>query len=283
MADQSKPAAGQFARRVSLAPLSLPYLGPAEFLSCAARAGFRDVALRAIPGDPRLRPADMPCLIDPRSVPELVRQLDAEGLSVTELEYVLGAPGLDLDACEEAFGIGATLGARWIVMGNDDPDPHAAADRLAAIAERGARFGMGVVVEFVPYAVTRTLDDAAKLVSSSGSDAHILIDAFHLARSGGLPTDPASYPGELFPYLQICGVPDARSTDIADIRREAREARGIPGSGSFDLAALIASLPEGLPLSIEAPDIVRIACAGPLRYAIALREAVDALVDPISG
>jgi len=62
--------------------------------------------------------------------------------------------------------------------------------------------------------------------------------------------DPA-----LFRYVQIC---DASSdmpapTDTPALVREARTGRLLPGEGVLPLRDLVAALPPGLPLAIEAP------------------------------
>jgi sugar phosphate isomerase/epimerase len=62
--------------------------------------------------------------------------------------------------------------------------------------------------------------------------------------------DPA-----LLRYVQIC---DATSempgpTDTPALIREARAGRLLPGEGALPLRELVAALPAGLPLAIEAP------------------------------
>ncbi len=62
--------------------------------------------------------------------------------------------------------------------------------------------------------------------------------------------DPA-----LFRYAQICdAAPDMPGpTDTPALIREARTGRLLPGEGVLPLAELVAALPAGVPLAIEAP------------------------------
>jgi sugar phosphate isomerase/epimerase len=64
--------------------------------------------------------------------------------------------------------------------------------------------------------------------------------------------DLARIAPERLPYAQLC---DAREIPPFpdDLRREARSDRFHPGDGELDIGALLAALPDGAPLSIEAP------------------------------
>jgi hypothetical protein len=72
-------------------------------------------------------------------------------------------------------------------------------------------------------------------------------------RSGASPSDVQDYEGALFPYAQICDGP-LKAPETLDARRnEARENRLLPGRGELPLHELLAALPPGIPLSLEAP------------------------------
>jgi hypothetical protein len=62
--------------------------------------------------------------------------------------------------------------------------------------------------------------------------------------------DPA-----LLPYAQICdaGAEMPAPTDAPALIREARTGRLLPGEGVLPLRELVAVLPAGIPLAIEAP------------------------------
>jgi sugar phosphate isomerase/epimerase len=83
----------------------------------------------------------------------------------------------------------------------------------------------------------------------------VLVDALHFSRSGGIPAHIGQVDPALLRYAQIC---DASAdvpapTDTAALIREARTGRLLPGEGALPLAELVAALPAGVPLAIEAP------------------------------
>ena len=109
-------------------------------------------------------------------------------------------------------------------------------------------------LEFAIYTGVRTLADAARLVQQSGCDnAAVLVDALHFSRSGGWPSDIAGVDASLFKYAQICDAGASIPTEPADLIREARGGRLLPGEGALPLRDLVAALPPAIPLAVEAP------------------------------
>ncbi|WP_176489052.1 sugar phosphate isomerase/epimerase family protein [Rhizorhabdus dicambivorans] len=268
------------ARRVSLAPLSLPDLGPAAFVRAAGQAGYRHVALRLIGGDPVNPPVDMACLVRSLAeLPELRRILDGEGLSVAELEVLLIAADTDIAASRPMLEMGAVLGARHLVVGIADPDSLRAADRLADAAALARDHGMVIELEFVPYTELKTIGAALALIEASGAtDAAILVDALHLARSGGDAAAVAAVPRERLRCLQLC---DATRAAPANLIKESRTHRLAPGAGELDLRGMLRAMPADAALSVEIPDIARLSAIGPVTYATELRQAVECLLETI--
>ena len=111
-------------------------------------------------------------------------------------------------------------------------------------------------LEFAVYTGVRTLAHAAQIVAKSRRpNASVLVDALHFSRSGGIPAHIGQVDPALFRYAQIC---DASAevpapTDTPALIREARTGRLLPGEGALPLAELVAALPAGVPLAIEAP------------------------------
>ncbi len=73
-------------------------------------------------------------------------------------------------------------------------------------------------------------------------NAHILVDALHVFRSGTPPQEFAALDPALLGPLQLC---DAPATPPADLIAEARTRRLLPGAGELALPALIDALPRG--------------------------------------
>jgi sugar phosphate isomerase/epimerase len=94
----------------------------------------------------------------------------------------------------------------------------------------------------------RTLPEALAIVMAADRpNGGILVDALHLARSGGQPDDLADVPPALLPYLQLADAPTDAPDDLYE---EAVHGRLLPGDGQLPLAALLAAVP-GVPVSLE--------------------------------
>jgi sugar phosphate isomerase/epimerase len=129
-------------------------------------------------------------------------------------------------------------------------------ERFSELCDRAAQYGLHVGLEFAIYTGVRTLAHAAQVVAESKrANASVVIDALHFSRSGGIPAHIGQVDPSLFRYAQIC---DASAdmpgpTDTPALIREARTGRLLPGEGVLPLRELVAALPGGVPLAIEAP------------------------------
>lgn len=276
--DMSVPT--RFAPAFSLAPLTLPQHRPAAFLRCAARAGFRQVALRLIGGDPHDPPVDMaPLVRSERELAEVRAILAGEGLAIREIEVLMLEPHTDVAASRPMIETAAMLGARHLVVCVGDPDLSRAADLLAAAVLLARAHGLLIELEFLPYTALKTIDAAAALIEASkAADVGILVDALHLTRSGGGAIDVARQLPDRLRCLQLCDAPLARPADLIG---ESRGHRLAPGSGWIDLAALVRAMPEGTAISIEAPNVGREAEIGPLAHIAELKHAAERLIERI--
>jgi sugar phosphate isomerase/epimerase len=137
-----------------------------------------------------------------------------------------------------------------------EPDEARTLDRFGELCDRAAPYGLCVCLEFAIYTGVRTLAHAARVVArSQRPNAAVLVDALHFSRSGGRPGHIAEIDPSLFRYAQICDAgPDMPGPgDTPALTREARTGRLLPGEGVLPLADLVAALPDGLPLAVEAP------------------------------
>ena len=82
-----------------------------------------------------------------------------------------------------------------------------------------------------------------------------LADAIALGFHGAIAGSVATVDPSLIRYAQICDAsPDMTvPRDTPALIREARTGRLLPGEGVLPLAELVATLPKGAPLAIEAP------------------------------
>jgi sugar phosphate isomerase/epimerase len=191
---------------------------------------------------------------------DLRRLLDDTGVRVTYIDGLITAlpgtppprPGAATE--EECFRMAGALGATAVnvvhIGGVPTPMPELV-DALGGVCERAATRGLRIVVEFLPGTGIPDLPTALELVRGVGAEnAGIVLDSWHLARSGGHPglvdADAARWIGaiqisdrtraqDLVPYVPMSG-------------------RLLPGDGELALADLLSRVltvhPE-LPVGIE--------------------------------
>jgi sugar phosphate isomerase/epimerase len=240
-------------RILSLAHLTLPGSDPIRLIDAAAEAGFDHVGIRIVPptGDTRMSSS----LGDMRLRAGILRRLADTGLKVLEIEAFWMSSDFEPAGAERAFAFGAEMGASYAVVSGNDPDRNRFLDRLQATCELAARYRLRVSLEFIPYSEVRTLQDARDcLVAIKQPNAGLLIDALHLSRSGGSPSDVAAIGEELVHYLHLCDAPREAPETTDLMRQEARSNRLYPGHGNLPLRELITAAPRDAPIAIEAPN-----------------------------
>jgi sugar phosphate isomerase/epimerase len=272
-------------RPLSIASLSALHVPPPDLVRHAAAAGFDLVgALRLIPasdgsgsdlvGDTALRR-------------ETAAALAGTGLGVLDVEVFRVRPGSAAADAEPLLAIGAELGARFLLTAVEDADAARRADVVAGLCVLARAHGLRIVVEPMVFSAVRTPAEAAALLDSAQAGAAgVLIDALHLARAGGVPSDlDVLGPGRL-PYVQLCDAASAEPAprDPDGLRRAVREAVSMrlpPGDGVLPLADLLARVDPAAPLSLEVPHPA--ARADPGGWLRRLGDATRRLVDGTSA
>lgn len=261
---------------LGLAPLGFLELEPPELVSVAAAAGFTGVTLRlrsAVPGG-----VEHPVPAGSRLAQRTLERVAATGVAVDHVELVSLGRDTDDDAVRRLVDDGAALGARRVVATGDDLDLRLVADRLAAVCELASEARLVVDLEFMPFRPVATLGQALEVVALTGRpDAHVLVDALHLARSGGVPADVAAARPEL---LGACHLSDAPTVPPPPdhLAEEARAARLLPGAGSLPLPALVAALPPATAFVAEVPLGGREAGLSPVERARLVHRATAPLL-----
>lgn len=200
-------------------------------LAAAAGAGFRGVALDWF----TLRAAERAGL----GLPAIADLVGGLGLVVTDLS----ALGLGADASTDErvstsmAGRCAGLGIPLCAMVLPEPPSY---DRIARCADVFAGQGVRLALEFVPYTAVRTLAEARTVCERVGYErVGLLVDTWHLARSGGVPEELAGLGSGEIACVQVA---DAASSADGDLAAESRRARLLPGEGVVDFAAVAAGL-----------------------------------------
>jgi sugar phosphate isomerase/epimerase len=242
-------------RRLSLAHLSCLDTTPPELITVAAEAGFRTVGLRlTATSSVGVPPYD--ALHDGPILRETLARLRDTGVSVLDTEFLRFEPDQPVGVPEGFLEVSARLGAQYVLVMSAEPEESRTLDRFGDLCDRAAGYGLEVGLEFAVYTGVRTLAHAADIVGrSKRANAFVIIDALHFSRSGGVPAHVAAVDPSLLRYAQICDAgPDMPApTDTPLLIREARTGRLLPGEGVLPLKELVAALPHGAPLAIEAP------------------------------
>ncbi|MGG5820094.1 TIM barrel protein [Falsiroseomonas sp. HW251] len=233
---------------IAIAPMTYGDAAAAEAIEAAAAGGFEAVGLRLV--EPRRYLPEALRVPDAAGLSAAAAALRSAGLAVLEIEAAWLMPATDVRLLRPALAAGAFLGARHLVINIDDPEPGRVRDRLGILTEDAAAHGIRVMLEFLPYTTVRDLAAAVALAHAAGLG--VVVDALHLARSGGDPAELAAVPPGLVAHAQICDAP-AEAPPFAELRAEAIGERRYPGEGALPLRALLRALPPGTPLSLEVP------------------------------
>jgi sugar phosphate isomerase/epimerase len=237
--DDRRPFVGD--RLLSLAAGTALDVSPPDLVDVAAAAGFPAVGVW------------FDATTFTTSVARQVRaRLDHHGLLALDIEPIMLTAGDHQDHGEAIVDAAFEVGARHVLVASRQPDDGLVAARLAALAERCAGTEVVLVLEFLPALATRTLQQATSIVARvDHPNVRVLVDALHLARSGGTPADVAALPPGTVPYLQLCDAPAVLAdTSPAGLIHEALHARLLPGEGDLPLQALLDAVP-GVPVSFE--------------------------------
>lgn len=241
---------------LSLAALTVLELSPADMVETAARAEFDRVGLRLVPATPE--EVSYPILDDPALLKATLKRIRDTGMKVADIEILRLTPETDVARDFTRFiEVGAELGASEILVAGNDDDPTRLTDNFANLCELSAPAGLNPHLEFMPWTAVKDLLQARRIVEAVRAGGHanacLLVDAFHLDRSGSRLEDLARIPREWMRYVQLCDVPGPVPDSMDEIIRQARGERGFPGDGHADLQGLLATIADDMPLSIEVP------------------------------
>jgi sugar phosphate isomerase/epimerase len=235
-------------RLLGLEHLTLLGVAPPQFVTLAATAGFAAVGLRIAPAT-STEPA-WPMAPGSPMLAETVARCAHDGITVLGVEAIrLGPANQDH---EPVLHAAAELNARYLNALCDDQDLSRLSDSFAALTAQAKPYNIRPLVEFMAYRPVRTLADAVTIAGQSAGGG-LLIDALHVQRCAVRLADLSAVDQELIGYLQLC---DAPLSAPHDQLHEARNARLLPGRGELPLAELIAALPPGLPVALEAPGAI---------------------------
>jgi sugar phosphate isomerase/epimerase len=234
-------------RPLSLAALTILEVPPAEAIRIAARCGYSHVGLRPVAATPE--EPQWPILSDRSLRNELAATLKGEGIQVLDTEIVRIKPEMDWSLLETVLAFSQEFAATRLLVADNDPDADRSRDSLARLGEMARPFGVTPHLEFMPWTCTQNIRVAKERVARLKNIA-LLIDAFHLVRSGG-SVDEIDWGDTAIGYLQLCDIAGP-VPEMEEILRQARSDRLFPGEGEIDLVGLLQRLPD-IPISLEIP------------------------------
>lgn len=238
---------------VSLAALTILDAGPVGQIEAAAAAGFSHVGLRLNP----LLETDAVVVGHAERERDVEHAMAASGLKLLEVGVFPIRAGFDFGQWRAVIAFSAKLGGRSLVCPIEAQDRSHQLEGFQAVADLAADHGMDALVEFNPYSGCRSLGAAVDLVRAAGrGNTGLVIDAFHLSRSGGHPNDLKGLDKGLVRLVHFCDaapLPKGERT-FDELKAESRTARMLPGEGVLWLDALLGVLADDVPLSIEAPS-----------------------------
>jgi sugar phosphate isomerase/epimerase len=236
------------ANRLSLAPLTINEAEPLELISAAAAGGFDAVALRVI-GPPGVETD----VVAGAQIPEIRKRAADLGIGIFSTTGIWLTPDFEASHAEHALANAAALGAQYCLAAGYDSDGSRLTANFATLCRAAAPLGLSIGLEFMPYLPVKNIGDAVRLSQAARqSNAGIIVDALHLARSGGAPTDLAAIEPSLICYVQLCDAPRQRPPMI-ERREESLRHRLYPGDGELPLFELMDALPHNITIDVEAP------------------------------
>jgi sugar phosphate isomerase/epimerase len=177
------------------------------------------------------------------------QHLRDRNVEVAELDALVGwLPGGSgsetwgsLPSETELYDLTASIGARLLnVVDLEEgtaPPLEESAEAFAAICDRSADYGLKVAIEFVPWTRIPDIATAWRIAELSGrANGGVMLDTWHLFRSGGTLEDIMAIPAERIFGLQISDAPEGERN--ARIRQH-QQGRLLPGKGVIGVAEIL--------------------------------------------
>jgi len=253
-------------RPFSLAHLTMLSVPPPQLVETAARAGYQFVSLRPIPVGAPNEPL-YPLGTDRSLLARTKAAMAATGVGLLDIEVARIIKEVKPRDYLPALEAAAELGGRHVLSSawcDDRPYILEFFSELCALAQP---FGLTVDLEFVTWSGVRTLDEAVDVVKEARCpNAGIVVDTLHFDRCHAELEKLSALPREWFHFAQISDAPASYSTEREELIRIGRAERLYLGEGGIDVGSILGRLPQ-VPLSIEIPNVVKLASLGAEQYA----------------
>jgi sugar phosphate isomerase/epimerase len=206
-------------------------------VEACAKAGFKGFGIWH---------ADLAYTLQRRSLAEMKRILDANGMKYIELEFIgdwflTGEKKKQSDLVKkDLFAAADVLGATHIKAGDfyhtDTPMPQVI-ESFAALCKDAAAHGVRIVYELMPFAMIDTLEGALTMLKGAGAkNGGILFDLWHLAKMGVPHEQIARFPSE---YLFAVELNDGTFKAPWSLHEDTINHRRLCGEGEFDIRGFL--------------------------------------------
>jgi sugar phosphate isomerase/epimerase len=147
------------------------------------------------------------------------------------------------------FETAQALGARYVLAVSDLPDMASSVDGFTRLRHVALDHGVDMAIEYMAWTIPANLGDAVRVHESTG--CRIVVDALHHLRTGGTFEELVGLDSAVA-WFQICDAPRrSPGGGMADLVKEARHGRMIPGTGGLPVSDILAVLPSEVVVSIE--------------------------------
>ena len=185
-----------------------------------------------------------------RDYAALKRLLADAGQRIVELEFLADwfAGGERRDRSDaaraELFRAADALRARHIkVMPPflpDDPAGDDLAAEFTALCAQAAEHGVMIGMEMLPFSMLPNLGTALEMVAAADApNGGLLVDIWHVMRSGGTMEEVAQLPGRFIIAAELC---DAMTAMQGAITEDTMRHRKLCGEGEFDVPGFIRAM-----------------------------------------
>jgi sugar phosphate isomerase/epimerase len=206
-------------------------------VEACARAGFNGFGIWH---------ADLAYTLQRRSLAEMKRILDGNGMKYIEMEFIgdwflTGEKKKKSDLVKrDLFAAADVLGATHIKAGDffhtDTPMPQII-ESFAALCQDAAAHGVRIVYELMPFAMIDTLAGALTMLKGANAkNGGILFDLWHLAKMGVRHEEIARFPLEYFFAVELN---DGTFKAPWSLHEDTINHRRLCGEGEFDIRGFL--------------------------------------------
>lgn len=195
------------------------------------------------------------------SISEIRARIEDADLGIAEVDPLgswfpsaIKGDGLLGTSEDEMFKIAVELDARSItavVFAKSPPSQGELIECFTGLCERAGERGLQVHLEFIPFTPVRTLEDALAIVDAvDRQNGGIMLDAWHLCRSGGTAKD-VEVAARRIMGVQLDDAGDSAEDNLVE---ETMHRRLLPGEGVAGVPEILRALREGgssAPLGVE--------------------------------